>query len=78
MTMSRVGDARCSIPVLTDDSKGLQAAFSPSYASMVQIKNDGKLKWRSPEYQLGGDIGSSMEDGMTAVTRLSVHRLTIT
>ena len=28
---------------------------------MVQLRNDGKVKWKQLEYI--GDIGSSMEDG---------------
>lgn len=40
---------------------GLQVALSPSYCSVVQIRNDGKVKWKQLEYHLG-DIGSSMED----------------
>jgi mediator of RNA polymerase II transcription subunit 16 len=41
--------------------EGLQVALSPSYCSVVQIRNDGKIKWKQLEYHLG-DIGSSMED----------------
>ena len=37
-------------------------ALSPSYCSLVQIRNDGKIKWKQLDYQLG-DIGTNMEDG---------------
>lgn len=42
-------------------SIGLQVAFSPSFSSLVQIRNDGKVKWKPLEYHIA-DIGSSMED----------------
>ncbi|TVY15907.1 Mediator of RNA polymerase II transcription subunit 16 [Lachnellula arida] len=45
----------------TEDEPCLQVALSPSYCSVVQIRNDGKIKWKQLEYHLG-DIGSSMED----------------
>ena len=70
--LSQVGftyaeDDPCECHVLltlmaSDFSKGLQVALSPSYSSVVQIRNDGKVKWKHLEYHLG-DIGSSMEDG---------------
>jgi mediator of RNA polymerase II transcription subunit 16 len=40
---------------------GLQFALSPSYCSAVQIRNDGKVKWKRLDYHLG-DIGSSKDD----------------
>ena len=39
---------------------GLQTAMAPSYFSMVQIGNDGKVKWKQPEYR-GGDIASGTD-----------------
>ncbi|KAH8662907.1 mediator of RNA polymerase-like protein II transcription subunit 16 [Tricladium varicosporioides] len=45
----------------TEDEPCLQVALSPSYCSLVQIRNDGKVKWKELEYHLG-DIGSSMDD----------------
>ncbi|KAF4633171.1 hypothetical protein G7Y89_g4945 [Cudoniella acicularis] len=44
-----------------EDEPCLQVALSPSYCSLVQIRNDGKIKWKQLDYHLG-DIGSSMED----------------
>ncbi|KAN0117358.1 mediator of RNA polymerase-like protein II transcription subunit 16 [Hyaloscypha variabilis] len=49
----------------SDDDPCLQVALSPSYCSLVQIRNDGKVHWKQLDYQLG-DIGSSMEDGLYA------------
>jgi mediator of RNA polymerase II transcription subunit 16 len=40
---------------------GLQFALSPSYCSIVQIRNDGKIKWKHLEYHMG-DMGSNVED----------------
>ncbi len=48
---------------------GLQVALSPSYCSVVAIKNDGKVKWRQLDYHLG-DIGTSMDD---RTSQLSVY-----
>ncbi|TVY60790.1 Mediator of RNA polymerase II transcription subunit, partial [Lachnellula suecica] len=45
----------------TEDEPCLQVALSPSYCSVVQIRNDGKVKWKQLDYHLG-DIGSSSED----------------
>ncbi|RFU33515.1 hypothetical protein B7463_g2798, partial [Scytalidium lignicola] len=44
-----------------EDESCLQAAFSPSFCSLVQIRNDGKIKWKPLEYHIN-DIGSTMED----------------
>ena len=43
--------------------KGLQVALSPSYCSIVQIRNDGKVKWKQLDYHMG-EIGTSMDDGI--------------
>jgi hypothetical protein len=40
---------------------GLQFALSPSYCSAVQIRNDGKVKWKRLDYHMG-HIGSSKDD----------------
>ncbi|ESZ94032.1 hypothetical protein SBOR_5610 [Sclerotinia borealis F-4128] len=45
----------------TEDEPCLQVAWSPSTCSLVQIRNDGKVKWKQLDYHLG-DIGSNMED----------------
>ncbi|QSZ30359.1 hypothetical protein DSL72_004882 [Monilinia vaccinii-corymbosi] len=45
----------------TEDEPCLQATLSPSTCSLVQIRNDGKVKWKKLDYQLG-EIGSSLED----------------
>ncbi|RDW88854.1 hypothetical protein BP6252_00886 [Coleophoma cylindrospora] len=49
-----------------EDEPCLQMALSPTSCSMVQIRNDGKVKWKQLDYH--GDIGSSMEDGQYAAT----------
>lgn len=46
-----------------EDEPCLQVALSPSYCSMVAIRNDGKVKWKQLDYHLG-DIGASMDDSM--------------
>lgn len=48
---------------------GLQIALSPTYCSMVQIRNDGKVKWKQLDYHMG-DIGSSMEDRKSLLSDL--------
>lgn len=40
---------------------GMQAALSPTTCSMIQLRNDGSIKWRSLDYQMG-DLGSTMDD----------------
>lgn len=47
---------------------GLQVALSPSYCSLVQIRNDGKVKWKQLDYHLG-NIGSSMEDRKSSLQK---------
>lgn len=44
-----------------EDEPCLQATLSPSYCSVVQIRNDGKVKWKQLDYHMG-DIGSGMND----------------
>ncbi|CZT50349.1 uncharacterized protein RSE6_11318 [Rhynchosporium secalis] len=57
----------------TEHEPCLQVALSPSYCSIVQIRNDGKIKWKQLEYHLGG-IGNSMEEPLysAVVTALSL------
>ncbi|KAF4455021.1 mediator of rna polymerase ii transcription subunit 16 [Fusarium austroafricanum] len=45
----------------TDEGPCQQVAFSPTYCSMVQMGEDGKVKWNKLHYPLG-DIGNSMQD----------------
>ncbi|PQE11142.1 RNA polymerase ii mediator complex subunit sin4 protein [Rutstroemia sp. NJR-2017a BVV2] len=45
----------------TEDEPCLQVALSPSYCSIVQIRNDGKVKWKQLDYHMG-EIGTSMEE----------------
>jgi mediator of RNA polymerase II transcription subunit 16 len=40
-------------------------ALSPTYSSVVQLRNDGNVKWKQLEYM--GNIGSSMDDGIFSV-----------
>lgn len=40
----------------------LQAAFSPTYCSMIQINDDGKVRWSKLQFPMG-DIGNSMQEG---------------
>ncbi|KAL2067489.1 hypothetical protein VTL71DRAFT_1914 [Oculimacula yallundae] len=56
-----------------EDEPCLHVAFSPSYCSTVQIRNDGKVKWKQLEYPLGS-IGNSMEEPLysAVVTALSL------
>lgn len=49
------------VGMLTNPS-GQQVAFSPTYCSMVQLGDNGKLKW-SKLHHPDTDIGDSMKDG---------------
>ncbi|THV55740.1 hypothetical protein BGAL_0004g00630 [Botrytis galanthina] len=44
----------------TEDEPCLQVALSPSTCSLVQMRNNGKVKWKQLDYHLG-DVGSTME-----------------
>ncbi|KHN99933.1 Mediator of RNA polymerase II transcription subunit 16 [Metarhizium album ARSEF 1941] len=55
MTMRQVGWT------FSDNEPCYQAAFSPTYCSMVQIGDDGKLRWNKLQYPLG-DIGNTPQD----------------
>ncbi|KAH6719322.1 mediator of RNA polymeras-like protein II transcription subunit 16 [Leptodontidium sp. MPI-SDFR-AT-0119] len=57
----------------TEDEPCLQVALSPSYCSTVQIRNDGKIKWKKLDYHLG-DIGNSMDEPLysAVITALSL------
>ncbi|TAQ88490.1 hypothetical protein B7494_g3202 [Chlorociboria aeruginascens] len=65
----------------TEDEPCLQVALSPSYCSIVQIQNDGKVKWKQLDYHMG-DIGSSMDDaqyaGVVAALALSCASAVLT
>ncbi|CAG8972316.1 hypothetical protein HYALB_00001718 [Hymenoscyphus albidus] len=50
----------------TEDQPCLQVALSPTYCSLVQIRNDGKVKWMQMEYL--GNIGTSQDDPQYAAT----------
>ncbi|KAM0504405.1 hypothetical protein ACHAP8_002813 [Fusarium lateritium] len=45
----------------TDEGPCQQIAFSPTYCSMVQMGEDGKIKWAKLHYP-HGDVGNSMQD----------------
>ncbi|KAK2624763.1 hypothetical protein QTJ16_005956 [Diplocarpon rosae] len=57
----------------TEDEPCLQVALSPTYCSAVQIRTDGKVKWKQLDYHLGS-IGTSMEDPIysAAIAALSL------
>ncbi|KAF4464866.1 mediator of rna polymerase ii transcription subunit 16 [Fusarium albosuccineum] len=57
-----------------DEGPCQQVAFSPTYCSMVQMGDDGKLRWNKLQYPLG-DIGNSMQDPPYSST---VAALTVT
>ncbi|KAM3071384.1 Mediator of RNA polymerase II transcription subunit 16 [Clarireedia jacksonii] len=65
----------------TEDEPCLQVALSPSYCSIVQIRNDGKVKWKQLDYQMG-EIGTSMEEpryaAMVAALALSCSTAVMT
>ncbi|KAF5021842.1 hypothetical protein F66182_6135 [Fusarium sp. NRRL 66182] len=58
----------------TDEGPCQQVAFSPTYCSMVQMGEDGKVRWNRLHYP-SGDIGNSMQD---AYYSGSVAALTVT
>ncbi|KAJ5047335.1 uncharacterized protein L3040_003162 [Drepanopeziza brunnea f. sp. 'multigermtubi'] len=45
----------------TDDEPCLQVSLSPTYCSAVQLRNDGKVKWKQLNYHLR-QIGTSTDD----------------
>ncbi|KAM0343821.1 hypothetical protein ACHAPU_008090 [Fusarium lateritium] len=47
--------------VFADEGPCQQVAFSPTYSSMVQLCDDGKVKWNKLYYP-HGDVGNSMQD----------------
>ncbi|KAM0564218.1 hypothetical protein ACHAPJ_000428 [Fusarium lateritium] len=57
-----------------DEGPCQQVAFSPTYCSMVQMGEDGKVKWNKLHYPLG-DIGNSMQDAQYSG---SIAALTVT
>ncbi|CAJ0546019.1 Ff.00g094920.m01.CDS01 [Fusarium sp. VM40] len=57
-----------------DEGPCQQVAFSPTYCSMVQLGEDGKVKWNKLHYP-HGDIGNSMQDALYSG---SIAALTVT
>ncbi|KAF5626550.1 mediator of rna polymerase ii transcription subunit 16 [Fusarium tjaetaba] len=57
-----------------DEGPCQQVAFSPTFCSMVQMGEDGKIKWNKLHYP-GGDIGNSMHDAQYCG---SIAALTVT
>ncbi|KAM0329693.1 hypothetical protein ACHAPQ_006657 [Fusarium lateritium] len=57
-----------------DEGPCQQVAFSPTYCSMVQLGEDGKVKWNKLHYP-HGDIGNSMQE---APYSGSIAALTVT
>ncbi|KAG5985084.1 hypothetical protein E4U55_001587 [Claviceps digitariae] len=51
----------------TDYGPCLQAAVSPTCCSMVQIGDDGKIRWNRLQYMIG-DIGNSTQDAHYSAT----------
>ncbi|KAM5355943.1 hypothetical protein ACJ41O_002589 [Fusarium nematophilum] len=45
-----------------DEGPCQQVAFSPTYCSMIQMGDDGKIRWNKMHYP-SGDIGDSMQNG---------------
>lgn len=45
---------------------GLEVAFSPTYCSLIAMKNDGTFKWKHLDYHLG-EIGTSMNDRVSCL-----------
>ncbi|KAI3586589.1 mediator complex, subunit Med16 [Fusarium oxysporum f. sp. albedinis] len=58
----------------TDEGPCQQVAFSPTFCSMVQMGEDGKIKWNKLHYPMG-DIGNSMHDAQYCG---SIAALTVT
>ncbi|KAM0276145.1 hypothetical protein ACHAQH_007033 [Verticillium albo-atrum] len=59
MTLNQVGFT------FAEGSPCLQVAFSPTNCSVVQIQDDGQVKWNGLHYPLG-DIGNSNQDAQYA------------
>lgn len=57
-----------------EDGPCQQVAFSPTHCSMVQLSDDGKIKWCKLQYPLG-DIGNSNQDVAYGAT---IAALTVT
>ncbi|KAF7546627.1 hypothetical protein G7Z17_g8306 [Cylindrodendrum hubeiense] len=57
-----------------DEGPCQQVAFSPTYSSMIQMGDDGKVRWNKLHYPLG-DIGNSMHDAHYSA---SIAGLTVT
>ncbi|KAG6039308.1 hypothetical protein E4U41_002977 [Claviceps citrina] len=55
----------------SDEEPCLQAAVSPTCCSMVQIGDDGKVRWNKLQYGLG-DIGNSIQDAHYSATIASI------
>lgn len=58
--------------ICADNSLGQQVTFSPTYCSMIQMGDDGKVRWNKLHYPLG-DIGNSMQDRMSTSTQAYEH-----
>lgn len=52
------------VMIRVNNSLGQQVAFSPTYCSMIQMGDDGKIRWNKLHFPLG-DIGNSMQDRMS-------------
>ncbi|EQL03843.1 Mediator of RNA polymerase II transcription subunit 16 [Ophiocordyceps sinensis CO18] len=50
-----------------EDGPCLQVAFSPTHCSMVQLGDDGKIRWSKLHYPMG-DIGNSTQEDHYAAT----------
>ena len=55
--------------ICVNNSLGQQVAFSPTYCSMIQMGDDGKVRWNKLHFPLG-DIGNSMQDRMSTPTQV--------
>ncbi|QUC18758.1 uncharacterized protein UV8b_02999 [Ustilaginoidea virens] len=65
MTMRQAGWS------FSDEGPCLQAALSPTCCSMIQVGDDGKVKWNQLQYSLG-DLGSSIQDENYSATIASI------
>ncbi|PHH87861.1 hypothetical protein CDD83_8302 [Cordyceps sp. RAO-2017] len=65
--LSKVMNLRQVGWTFSDDGPCQQVAFSPTYCSMIQMGDDGKVRWSKLHYPLG-DIGNSFQEAHYAAT----------
>ncbi|KAF7557671.1 hypothetical protein G7046_g5986 [Stylonectria norvegica] len=72
--MNKVMNLRQAGWCFADEGPCQQVAFSPTHCSMIQLDDDGKVRWNQLQYPLG-DIGNTMQDPHYAA---SIAALTVT